>query len=1018
MADSEQIKRVDVIAADVFTQPAEEAKILLDQINLVVKGMKEMLAVSSKDLSITTTKDSAEVAKMAAQIKDLEDKIKLLNVAKQQQKVLLTESERLTKKLAAAEAAEAIEIEKLKIQIKGKNQANREEAILNNKLTTQYEKNVVLLSRIKREMKELETNGIKAPRAMAKEFDRLEKSVSGAEQKVKENFRNIGNYKSALSGAATSILSATGVTLGIGGIIAGLKSGIDTAREFEQSIANIQAVTGLSGAGLESVKKSAIELSVVYGKSASEIADAITLIGSKKPELLENKEALIGVTDSALLLSKAAKIDVPTAAEALTKALNKFDLPASQAGKVVDVLAAAAQLGAVEIAELSDQMGAFGGIAKNTGLNVAQSASIIEVVGKTVDESGRKIRNILVDLSSGDKKYNPKIVGLTTALNNLAKDGFEDTAKAADRFGKENVEAAVQLIKHRGEVEKMSKSLDINGIALKQAEANTNTLNGSLDKFSATWDALVLSFGGSSGAMKSVVDFFTDVAKGIYEVGEAEKELKRLGSDIFSRGFLGFGAASTNELAAANQLLDIMKFTKSFILKNAEDEKKLIANNKILADDAAQFVKQLNETDDEDTKNFLRAKIKAYNELITLTNKTILDGRVSNKKVRTEEKTEDEESAKEKAKRIKEKVDADKKAFDDIQSNALLRIALLEDEQLKEVGILNVKYNKLKYGVKKGSDELLLLEENFLKEYAEIKKKYDDKRKEELKPKSPKKSPEMIALKDINTAKIDELKQQQRKELDIILSGAKEGIERRNEIIQSGIQKELTQTERAIEKQQQLAAQGLENTLAYQEKRRAELEAKAVREKEAARQKEEAIQLAGAYLSAYRARMDKDNQTSTAALSGALSDVLLAKAISSSVAGAFAEGVEDFQGKGTGTSDSNLIAFSHGESVVTAKATKQYSGLVTAMNKGLVDDYVNEMIMPDLDARPSQNGNSFQSAAIIYALNTKLDSLEKAIKNKQEIKVNWDAQGARVEEIVKDGMRVVTKHVTTGKRRL
>jgi hypothetical protein len=34
------------------------------------------------------------------------------------------------------------------------------------------------------------------------------------------------------------------------------------------------------------------------------------------------------------------------------------------------------------------------------------------------------------------------------------------------------------------------------------------------------------------------------------------------------------------------------------------------------------------------------------------------------------------------------------------------------------------------------------------------------------------------------------------------------------------------------------------------------------------------------------------------------------------------------------------------------------------------------------------------------------------------MKVNWNAQGERVEEIVKDGMKQVIKHVTTGKRRL
>jgi len=104
--------------------------------------------------------------------------------------------------------------------------------------------------------------------------------------------------------------------------------------------------------------------------------------------------------------------------------------------------------------------------------------------------------------------------------------------------------------------------------------------------------------------------------------------------------------------------------------------------------------------------------------------------------------------------------------------------------------------------------------------------------------------------------------------------------------------------------------------------------------------------------------------------------------------------------------------------VVTASATSKYSGLVTAMNKGLVDDYVKQMILPDMDAPMKVNGASFQSAAIVYTLTKELGELKQAIKNKQEIKVNWNAQGERVEEIVKDGMKTVIKHVTTGKRRL
>jgi hypothetical protein len=250
-----------------------------------------------------------------------------------------------------------------------------------------------------------------------------------------------------------------------------------------------------------------------------------------------------------------------------------------------------------------------------------------------------------------------------------------------------------------------------------------------------------------------------------------------------------------------------------------------------------------------------------------------------------------------------------------------------------------------------------------------------------------------------------------------VIKGLQDGVQRKSEIVQNGLEKEIDKQNTAIEKQQELAAKGLENTLAYQEKKRAELQAKLEREKEAERKKEEALQLAGAFLGSYNTRLDKGQQ-STQALAGALADTLIAKAISSTIAGAFAEGVENFQGKGTGTSDSNLIAFSHGESVVTAAATSKYSGLVTAMNKGLVDDYVKQMILPDMDAPMSVNTSSFQSAAIVYTLTKELGELKQAIKNKQEIKVNWNAQGERVEEIVKDGMKTVIKHVTTGKRRL
>lgn len=51
---------------------------------------------------------------------------------------------------------------------------------------------------------------------------------------------------------------------------------------------------------------------------------------------------------------------------------------------------------------------------------------------------------------------------------------------------------------------------------------------------------------------------------------------------------------------------------------------------------------------------------------------------------------------------------------------------------------------------------------------------------------------------------------------------------------------------------------------------------------------------------------------------------------------AFRDGVVDFQGKGTGTSDSNTVRISKGESVITADATKKNRDILEAMNKGQV----------------------------------------------------------------------------------
>ncbi len=79
-----------------------------------------------------------------------------------------------------------------------------------------------------------------------------------------------------------------------------------------------------------------------------------------------------------------------------------------------------------------------------------------------------------------------------------------------------------------------------------------------------------------------------------------------------------------------------------------------------------------------------------------------------------------------------------------------------------------------------------------------------------------------------------------------------------------------------------------------------------------------------------------------AAGAAAAEGAILIAGVNSTPTPAFKDGVIDLQGKGTGTSDSISARLSRGESVMTAKETKQYKPLFESIRNGYFDKYANE----------------------------------------------------------------------------
>jgi hypothetical protein len=230
------------------------------------------------------------------------------------------------------------------------------------------------------------------------------------------------------------------------------------------------------------------------------------------------------------------------------------------------------------------------------------------------------------------------------------------------------------------------------------------------------------------------------------------------------------------------------------------------------------------------------------------------------------------------------------------------------------------------------------------------------------------------------------------------------------------------------DRQFQRAVAGQENIYAFQENLAANARKRQLEAEQKAQKKEEAIRLTNVYFTALQARLAEavtnenlakttGNRASgvTAQNAGlfALKDTFLADALASTLAGAFATGVEDFQGKGTGTSDSNIIAFSNHESVVTAKGTAENRGLVTAMNDGTVDDYFSRVWMPkfDMDNSPSLITKKVSNKDNTNMLLLKeIKSLRSEAADRPVQQVHVDSFGNIIETSYRNGLNTIIKH--------
>ena len=340
--------------------------------------------------------------------------------------------------------------------------------------------------------KQLNSGYIKRGSAEWKMYQQQAKLVTAELQKIKMETMETTSWLERMNNGITKwggmIATGAAALTGVSFTINKLRSNRD---DKEEAQAELKALTGLDDDSIQWLTRQAEILSTSMEESglrirqsSDEILQAYMLIGSKKPELLGNKEALNAVTVEAMRLAAAAKIDLKDAVTATTISLNMYGESADQAAKYVNVLAAGSKEGAADVSAQAATIKNAGVAAASAGVSIEQLQGTIQTLaekGVEAEVAGTALRKFFLVLQTGPDETNPKVVGLQTALENLNKKGMT-AGDIQKMFGEEAYTAASILIQNVDAVDRYTQAVTNTNIAVEQAAINSDTNRAKLEQ--------------------------------------------------------------------------------------------------------------------------------------------------------------------------------------------------------------------------------------------------------------------------------------------------------------------------------------------------------------------------------------------------------------------------------------------------------------------------------------------------------------------------------------------------------
>lgn len=300
---------------------------------------------------------------------------------------------------------------------------------------------------------------------------------------------------------------------------------VRTIATFEQSMSTLQAVTGATAQQMDRLTAKAKELGSSTRFSATQAAEGMTFLARAGFSVSEALDAI----GPALDLAQAGGLDLGRAADIASNVLSGFQLEVAEAGRVMDVLALAANRSNTDVNQLGEALKFAAPTAVALGLGLEET---VAVIGKLSDAgiqaglAGRGFQSFSTQLVNNKDaiteligEYDVATEGIDGVVKRLIAAGIS-TEQVIKIFRAENLDVfsilADASTKAAGGVKELEEALDnAEGTARTAAKTMDDNLNGAILSARSALEGLILEFGkaGASDGLRTGFEKLAEVMR-------------------------------------------------------------------------------------------------------------------------------------------------------------------------------------------------------------------------------------------------------------------------------------------------------------------------------------------------------------------------------------------------------------------------------------------------------------------------------------------------------------------------